>query len=409
MKGKVYKPKCKCPKDKKNKKCRCKGNWGFLVDIGNDPKTGKRRQRGKFTFKTKKDAEDALVEFLSEINQGTYTEETDITFEDYSKQWLSEYEATGKVQPGTVRIRDKDINRLLDYFSKVKLKNITENQFQDSLHDLIERGYAENTLKSIHVTGRMIFKKAVKKGLIKKDPTEDSYVPVVQKSVEELEEEEEMDKYLEKEELAFFLRTAENKGLELDHPAFVTLGYTGIRIGELCALKWKDIDFNKCTISINKTYKNDTNNIKRYKLGPPKTKKAKRTIVVDEYTIDVLRKHKVHQNKVKLRYEDSYYDKGYVFAEESKKYSGYPTYPKKVENRMERLLKMTDLNHKLSPHSLRHTHTSLLAEIGIELVDIMDRLGHIKDDTTRNIYLHVTKHKKKEAANKFGELMQGLR
>ncbi|ART74835.1 site-specific integrase [Sutcliffiella horikoshii] len=408
MKGKVYKPKCKCPKDKK-KKCRCKGNWGYLVDIGNHPKTGKRRQRGKFTFKTKKEAEDALVKFLNEIHQGSYIIETDITFEDYSKQFILEYEATGKVSPGTVRIREKDINRLLDFLAKIKLKKITEKQFQSSLDGLKERGYAENTLKSIHVTGRMIFKKAFKNGFIKKDPSVDSYVPVIQKTVEELEKEKETFKYLEKEELALFLATAEKKGIGFDHTAFVTLSYTGIRNGELCALKWKDIDFQKGTIRINKTYKNDTNNIKKYKLGPPKTKKARRTIVVDDYTLDVLSKHKVLQNKIKLRHGNSYYDKGFVFAEESKEYAGYPTYPKKVENRMERLLKMIDLNLQLTPHSLRHTHTSLLAELGVELIDIMDRLGHSKCDTTKNIYLHVTKPKKKETANKFSELMQGLR
>jgi integrase len=412
LKGHVYKPKCKCPKDKKDKKrnkCKCPGNWGFSVDIGPNPLTGKRQQKGKFTFKTKKEAEAALAKFITDLNQGTYVEETEITFEDFSNQWLSEYASTGKVKPGTVRIREKDINRLLDYHAKIKLKNITEKQYQDSLFELKKRGYANNTLKSIHRTGRMIFKRATKKGIIKVDPTEDSYVPIDQKTVDQLENEVEIPKYLEKEELALFLATAESKGLEGDHAKFVTLGYTGVRVGELCAFKWKDIDFENATISINKTYKNDNNNIKGYKLGSPKTIKSKRIVSVDEYTLGVLRKHKEHQDKIKLRFADSYYDGDYVFAEESKEYAGYPTYPKKIENRMERLIKMTDLNHELSPHSLRHTHTSLLAALGVDLVEIMDRLGHTKDDTTKNIYLHVTKEKKKEASDKFSELMRGLR
>jgi len=76
---------------------------------------------------------------------------------------------------------------------------------------------------------------------------------------------------------------------------------------------------------------------------------------------------------------------------------------------MTRLLKMTDFNHELGPHSLRHTPTSILAELGFELIEIMDRLGHTKDETTVNVYLHVTKGKKKETANKFSELICGLR
>lgn len=80
-----------------------------------------------------------------------------------------------------------------------------------------------------------------------------------------------------------------------------------------------------------------------------------------------------------------------------------------VENRMSRLLKLAQLNDGLTPHSLRHTHTSLLAEAGVGLPEIMDRLGHVDDATTRNVYLHVTKTKKKEASQKFSELMRDLK
>ena len=75
---------------------------------------------------------------------------------------------------------------------------------------------------------------------------------------------------------------------------------------------------------------------------------------------------------------------------------------------MIRLLKIAGLNQDLTPHSLRHTHVSLLAEAGVSLPDIMDRLGHGDDDTTKLIYLHVTKKKKKEASQRFAELMRNL-
>jgi integrase len=75
---------------------------------------------------------------------------------------------------------------------------------------------------------------------------------------------------------------------------------------------------------------------------------------------------------------------------------------------MARLLKLAGLNAALTPHSLRHTHTSLLAEAGVPLQEIMDRLGHKDDTTTKQVYLHVTKTRKKEASQKFGELMRNL-
>ncbi|MGN7479195.1 tyrosine-type recombinase/integrase [Solibacillus silvestris] len=66
------------------------------------------------------------------------------------------------------------------------------------------------------------------------------------------------------------------------------------------------------------------------------------------------------------------------------------------------------MSTNFTPHSLRHTHTSLLAEAGVSLEQIMDQLGHIDDHTTENIYLHITKEMKKEASHKFAQLMRSF-
>ncbi|AVF24655.1 integrase [Paenibacillus larvae subsp. larvae] len=74
-------------------------------------------------------------------------------------------------------------------------------------------------------------------------------------------------------------------------------------------------------------------------------------------------------------------------------------------------MKIAGLNKELlelTPHSLRHTHTSLLAEAGVSLPEVMERLGHKDEDTIKNIYLHVTKEMKKEASQKFARLMENL-
>lgn len=84
----------------------------------------------------------------------------------------------------------------------------------------------------------MIFRKALELELIKKDPTEFAYLKKDKKTIEKLEEEE-VPKYLEKEELALFLKTAKERGLELDYLIFLILSYTGIRVGELVALSGK--------------------------------------------------------------------------------------------------------------------------------------------------------------------------
>lgn len=403
MIGSFRKRNCKC----KKKRCTCGAKWYYRYDII-DPKTGKRKQKEVGGFRTKEEAEDAAKRIMAEMQSGAYIEEKNITFEQFSQEWLTGYQNTGKVKISTVRIRQHEISRMMPYFGKLKLKDITRKQYQDALNDLKKNDYADNTVDGIHRTGRMIFKRAVELEVIKTDPTQYAIVPKSQITVEELEQEIEIPKYLEKEELALFLQTAKEHGLNRDYPIFITLAYTGMRVGELCALKWTDIDFAEQTISISKTYYNPINNIKKYTLLPPKTKTSKRTIDVDEIVMDELKKHRTDQNKILMRYRNTYYDKGFVFAQQDKKNAGYPTYIKLIETRIARLLKLAKLNPNLTPHSLRHTHTSLLAEAGASLEQIMQRLGHSDDETTRNIYLHVTKPKKKEASRKFAELMRGI-
>ncbi|MGB3566033.1 MAG: site-specific integrase [Priestia megaterium] len=295
----------------------------------------------------------------------------------------------------------------MPYFARLKLKDITGKNYQDALNDLKEQGYSDSTMSGINRTGRMIFRKALELELIKKDPTEFAYLKKDKKTVEQLEEEE-IPKYLEKEELALFLRTAREQGLELDYLMFLILSYTGIRVGELVALKWKDVDFKNQTISITKTYYNPNNNTLEYQLVTPKTRKSRRKIIVDEEVINTLMKHKEVQNEVVEKLGDTYHNEDFIFAKIERQF-GYPIVIKTVQNRMARLLRIAELNTELTPHSLRHTHTSLLAEAGVSLEQIMDRLGHSDDQITKNVYLHVTQEMKKEASHKFAQLMRSLR
>ncbi|MCP8971370.1 site-specific integrase [Ectobacillus ponti] len=402
MKGHFHRRGCIC----KKKRCTCGSTWTFVIDIGIDPITGRRKQKTKGGFRTKQEAEAAATELIHELNQGTYVQETNVIFQDFASEWLLMYSEKNNVKPGTTRIRQHEINKLMPYFALLKLKDVTAKRYQDALNDLKEKGYADNTLDGIHRTGRMIFKKAIEMRLIKNDPTEFAYLKKDRKTIEELEEQE-LPKYMEKEELALLLQTAAQKGLDLDYLIFLTLSYTGMRAGELVALKWRDIDFEEHTISITKTYYNPTNNTLEYQLVTPKTRKSKRAIVVDEKVIAALKKHMLEQKKVQEHYGEAYLDEGFIFAKKEKQ-PGYPIFIKTVENRMARLLKLAGLSPELTPHSLRHTHTSLLAEAKVGLEEIMDRLGHCDDETTKNVYLHVTKEMKKEASHKFAQLMRNL-
>lgn len=391
MKGRVYK--------------RGK-TYTYVVELGKDPRTNERRRKTEGGFKSEKEAEHAMQEFIVDYRRGDYIPDSEVTLADFSEIWLKHYMNTNKVKKSTIRVRKHEINNLLSFFKDVKLKNVTKIMYQEMLFELKNR-LADNTLSGVHATGRMIFRKAVELDYIKTDPTEFATLPKTAVTVEELENEKEIPKYFEKEELSQFLKvTKENFNLTV-YAFFLTLTYTGMRIGEACALKWKDIDFKNNTIRIYKTYYNPTNNTVKYELLPPKTRASKRTIEVDEMLIKTLKQLKAEQNELVLKIK-SWYKEGFIFTKVLK-YPGYPETVKQMEFKMAQIMKLVpDIDKKLTPHSLRHTHISLLAEAGVGLEEIMDRVGHVDDDTTRNIYLHVTKDMKKEASHKFSKLMQNL-
>lgn len=409
MKGHFYKRGCTC-----TEKCTCNKKWTFVMDVGKDLKTGRRKQVSKGGFNSRDEAETAAAALITKVNHGEFNIETDILFKDWTEEWLKEYIKRNAPKPGTIRIRQYGINKFLTYFDHIKLRNITENMYQAVLNDLKEKqNLGMSTIEGIHTTGKLIFKKAIEKKMLNINPTISAFIlkdndHIINEDEEENNDKGDLPKFLELEELGHFLDIINEQGLYMDDLIFMTLSYTGIRVGELVALKWKDIDFERHTIKINKTYYNPKNNTVKYLLVKPKTKKSKRVINIDPELTELFRKYKEEQEKIISRLGDRYYNKGFIFANLNR-HPGYPILIKFVENRMARLLKLSSLNSELTPHSLRHTHTSLLAQAEVDLDEIMDRLGHQDDEVTKTVYLHVTNHRRKNASNKFSDLVQGIR
>ncbi len=99
---------------------------------------------------------------------------------------------------------------------------------------------------------------------------------------------------------------------------------------------------------------------------------------MDEEVINALKEHKNVQDKVIKRLGGCFPNKDFILAK-MERHFGYPIVIKNVRDLMKRLLSIDGLKEELTPHSLRHTHTSLLAEAGVPLEQIMDHLGHTDD------------------------------
>lgn len=376
--------------------------WAYRAYAGKDPITKKDKQASKSGFSTKKDAQLAAALFERQFHNGEYIEPSAITFETLSKNWLEHYFAQGAKQ-SSHRARKIALNHVTQKFGDTLIQKINKQNYQDMI-DKLAVLFSSNYISSIHSSANMVFTYAYENNLISTVPSKDIKLPKKKKTVEELEVQNINEKFLEKEELEEFLLVAKKEGLESDLLTFSTLAYTGLRIGEMIALKWNDIDINNLTLRVYKTYYNPTNNKKNYQLLTPKTESSVRTISIDPILVELLKHHKKEQNLIAKNNGTFYKDNNFIFSTNE----GFPKTIKHISTRLQRLLKRTTISKHITPHSFRHTHTSLLIEANVHIKEIQERLGHSDINTTMDIYAHMTKNIKKEASIKFGNLMKNL-
>lgn len=158
--------------------------------------------------------------------------------------------------------------------------------------------------------------------------------------------------------------------------------YSGIRIGELCALKWKDVDFKKNCLTINKTIqrvyiKDKDKNISKVIITTPKTKNANREIPINKDFLEILKKVKS--------------DKEHYILTGNERYIEPRTY-RKYFNKILDELKIKHFNF----HSLRHTFATNCISLGVDYKTVSELLGHANVNITLNLYVHPRYSQKKK-------------
>ncbi|CAC6822586.1 TPA: tyrosine-type recombinase/integrase [Staphylococcus aureus] len=378
-----------------------KNNWRYRISLGKNTETGKYEYISKTGFKRKSDAKHQAEMIERQLRNGDYIAPSSSTFKQVADDWLKQY--ANDVKVSSVRARKKAIQHAIERFNTKPIQTIKKHDYQRFVDDMSAQ-YSKNYVDSIVASTNMIFKYAYDMRLIKAMPSDGIKRPKKKVSVEELEDIEIHKKFLEKDELFQFLEVAKyHHSPQNSFEIFTTLAYTGMRAGELLALKWSDIDFENNTISITKTYYNPNNNKKHYQILTPKTESSIGKISVDPHVIQLLKDYKIYvQDTWK---NELYVDNNFVFTD----LNGYPLVIKKLSTWIQAIMKKTDITNKhISTHSFRHTHCALLIEAGVHIKEIQERLRHKDINTTMNIYAKITNSYKKDASQKFSQLMENV-
>ena len=309
------------------------------------------------------------------------------------QEWVEEY--IEKYKKNELKITTYDSymgiyrKHILDSrLGKTELNKVTTEMLQKFYNDKIKGGYNSKTVRAIEIVINGALNMAVKLKMLSENPNIYTSIPKKKKYEAVVLSPEEVKRIVN-----------EARGEEL-YPIIVTTVYTGMRKGEVMALKWENVDFQERKIYI----KNSLCRVEekeldargrrhaRYEVLEPKTKKSIRMIPMLDEVYAALMEQKLRQDTDKQIYQDIYMDQGFVFADKTGNYLPQRPFMDKYHKFLDKY-NITDIRF----HDLRHTFATLLIESDISMKVVQELLGHSTITTSMDIYTHVSDKKKEQA------------
>lgn len=329
--------------------------------------TGEKKQTQKRGFKTKREAQAWEREQLNKA-----ASDLDMSFANFVEHYTEDVKT--RIKENTWATKDHIIRtKLLPYFGKLKMSNITAQQIITWQNELLnhkdENGkpYSPVYLKTVHNQLSAIFNHAVRYYNLRENPCKKAGSMGKKKNREML--------FWTKEEYLKFANAMMDKPLSFY--AFEMLYWCGIREGELLALTPADFDFKKGTVTINKSYQRLN---RQDVITTPKTEKSNRTIKMPQFLTDEI------QDYLKMLYDVGDNDRMFTVT---KSY---------LHREMDRGAKEAGVK-RIRIHDIRHSAVSLLIDMGFSATAIADRVGHESIDITYN-YAHLFPSKQTEMAER---------
>ena len=366
------------------------GKYNFFERY-KDPYTDKWRKMSvlldKDTSRTRKEAQRILDFKIAEILKRLKSSE--MTFTELFEQWWKFYQE--ELKRSSIASLKGNIKEIRDSFGlDIKIINIDPRYVQSYLDSLDCSRSKKERNKSIL---NLAFDYAVDLNIIKDNPARRAKLPRVKKTLADWKKIEE--KYLEEDEIKPLLKELRRRPgtyrLAL-LAEFISLN--GGRIGEIVSIMPENYNFDTRVLELHGTY-DRTEGYRKGEKTSPKTTASYRETIMTEREMEIIREFEF-MNELEKNTNHRYKDMGYVFTTKNGvpiQTNSFNTSLKRANSRLE-----VPIPKKITSHIFRHTLVSRLAENGVPLKAIMDRVGHSDAKTTIQIYTHATKKMKSNVA-----------
>ncbi len=350
-----------------------KGKFRIFLHVG----------KGKYQshlFKgTRRQAERKAASLTHEQTMGTLVEPTKTTTGDYLDQWLAGHDAAPRTLERYGELIDKHLKPAFGTVALLKLSPLTIQTYYQNTNRCDGKGkLSKRTVLHLHRVLREALRRAVRLGILAANPTDRVDSPRPERT--------EM-KTLDEKELNKLFKNFEGHRL---YAPVVVAGTTGLRRGELLALRWSDIDLSAATLTVTRSLQETKSGLA---FKSPKTKSSERTIDIGPLTVEVLRRHAVEQKRAQLAAGPAWVGEGLVFPT----LDGSPWRPSTFTTSW--VGRVRDVGFSgLRFHDLRHTHASQLLRAGVNPKVVAARLGHSNVAMLMSTYAHALPADHKQAA-----------